>query len=82
VQFITAAAHGRLRRKTAWLSAKRPAGTITIRTDDEAEQPLDVLSHDGSSRSAVIRPAVLDAARRRERGHRQVVRKFGVITKP
>jgi hypothetical protein len=36
--------------------------TITIRTDDETEHALDVLTHDGSSRSAV-----LDAARRRER---------------
>jgi predicted transcriptional regulator len=43
------------------------AGTITIRTDEETEHALDVLTHDGSSRSAVIRQAVLDAAYRRER---------------
>jgi predicted transcriptional regulator len=43
------------------------ADTITIRTDDETEHALDVLTHDGSSRSAAIRQAVLDAARRRER---------------
>ena len=43
------------------------AGTITIRTDDETEHALDVLTHDGSSRSAAIRQAVLEAARRRER---------------
>ena len=41
--------------------------TITIRTDEETEHALDVLTHDGSSRSAAIRQAVLDAARRRER---------------
>ena len=43
------------------------ADTITIRTDDETEHALDVLTHDGSSRSAAIRQAVLEAARRRER---------------
>ena len=43
------------------------ADTITIRTDEEAEHALDVLTHDGSSRSAAIRQAVLEAARRRER---------------
>jgi len=43
------------------------AGTITIRTDDETEHALDVLTYDGSSRSAAIRQAVLDAAHRRER---------------
>jgi predicted transcriptional regulator len=43
------------------------ADTITVRTDDETEHALDVLTHDGSSRSAAIRQAVLDAARRRER---------------
>ena len=43
------------------------ADTITIRTDDETEHALDVLTRDGSSRSAVIRRAVLEAARRRER---------------
>jgi hypothetical protein len=41
--------------------------TITFRTDAETEHALDVLTHDGSSRSAAIRQAVLDAARRRER---------------
>jgi predicted transcriptional regulator len=41
--------------------------TITIRTDDETEHALDVLTHDGSSRSAAIRQAVLEAASRRER---------------
>jgi Arc/MetJ-type ribon-helix-helix transcriptional regulator len=43
------------------------ADTITVRTDEETEHALDVLTHDGSSRSAAIRQAVLDAARRRER---------------
>jgi predicted transcriptional regulator len=41
--------------------------TITIRTDDETEHALEVLTHDGSSRSAAIRQAVLEAANRRER---------------
>ncbi len=44
------------------------ADTITIRTDEETEHALDVLTRDGSSRSAAIRQAVLEAARRRERG--------------
>lgn len=43
------------------------ADTITIRTDAETEHALAVLTHDGSSRSAVIRQAVLEAALRRER---------------
>jgi predicted transcriptional regulator len=43
------------------------ADTITIRTDDETEHALEVLTHDGRSRSAAIRQAVLDAAQRRER---------------
>jgi Arc/MetJ-type ribon-helix-helix transcriptional regulator len=43
------------------------ADTITIRTDAETEHALTVLTHDGSSRSAVIRQAVLEAASRRER---------------
>lgn len=43
------------------------ADTITIRTDSETEHALDVLTHDGSSRSAAIRQAVLEAAMRRER---------------
>jgi predicted transcriptional regulator len=41
--------------------------TITIRTDDETEHALDVLTRDGSSRSAAIRQSVLEAAMRRER---------------
>jgi hypothetical protein len=41
--------------------------TITIRTDDETEHALGVLTQDGSSRSAAIRQAVIDAASRRER---------------
>ena len=43
------------------------ADTITIRTDDETEHALDVLTHGGVSRSAAIRQAVLEAASRRER---------------
>ena len=43
------------------------ADTITFRTDDETEHALDVLTRDGSSRSAAIRQAVLEAAGRRER---------------
>jgi predicted transcriptional regulator len=43
------------------------AGTITIRTDDETDHALDVLTHGGISRSAAIRQAVLEAASRRER---------------
>jgi len=46
------------------------ADTITIRTDDETEHALDVLIHDGISRSAAIRQAVLEAAGRRERAAR------------
>lgn len=46
------------------------ADTITIRTDDETEHALDVLTHDGISRSAAIRQAVLEAASRRERAAR------------
>jgi predicted transcriptional regulator len=46
------------------------ADTITIRTDDETEHALDVLTHDGSSRSAAVRQAVLEAAGRRERAAR------------
>jgi predicted transcriptional regulator len=46
------------------------AGTITIRTDDETEHALDVLTHGGISRSAAIRQAVLEAASRRERAAR------------
>jgi hypothetical protein len=43
------------------------AETITIRTDAATEHALDVLTHDGISRSAAIRQAVLEAAARRER---------------
>jgi predicted transcriptional regulator len=53
------------------------ADTITIRTDEETEHALDVLTSDGRSRSAAIRQAVLDAAVRRERAaemRRQVLR--------
>jgi predicted transcriptional regulator len=53
------------------------ADTITIRTDDETEHALEVLTHDGRSRSAAIRQAVLEAASRRERAaeiRRQVLR--------
>jgi hypothetical protein len=53
------------------------ADTITIRTDEETEHALDVLTHDGSSRSAAIRHAVLEAARRSERAaqmRREVLR--------
>ena len=53
------------------------AGTITIRTDDETEHALQVLTRDGLSRSAAIRQAVLEAASRRERAaqmRREVLR--------
>ena len=53
--------------KTTCLTVAGMGDTITIRTDEETEHALDVLTHDGSSRSAAIRQAVLDAARRRER---------------
>jgi predicted transcriptional regulator len=43
------------------------ADTIAIRTDDETEHALDVLTHGGISRSAAIRQAVLEAASRKER---------------
>lgn len=41
--------------------------TITIRTDEETERALEVLTRDGASRSSAIRQAVLEAATRRER---------------
>jgi Arc/MetJ-type ribon-helix-helix transcriptional regulator len=41
--------------------------TITIRTDAATEHALDVLTYDGTSRSAAIRQAVLESAARRER---------------
>jgi predicted transcriptional regulator len=46
------------------------ADTITIRTDDETERALDVLTAGGISRSAAIRQAVLETAGRRERAAR------------
>jgi hypothetical protein len=46
------------------------ADTITIRTDDETDHALDVLTRDGMSRSAAIRQAVLESASRRERAAR------------
>ncbi len=53
------------------------AETITFRTDEETEQALEVLTDGGVSRSAAIRQAVLEAARRRERAaqmRREVLR--------
>jgi hypothetical protein len=52
-------------------------GTITIRTDEETEHALEVLTREGISRSTAIRQAVLDAASRRERAawmRREVLR--------
>lgn len=46
------------------------ADTVTIRTDDETEHALEVLTHGGISRSAAIRQAVLEAASRRVRAAR------------
>ncbi|HZC39329.1 MAG TPA: hypothetical protein VE343_01565 [Streptosporangiaceae bacterium] len=43
------------------------AGTVTIRTDEETEHALDVLTGEGISRSAAIRQALIQAAERRER---------------
>ena len=43
------------------------ADTITIRTDDETDHALEVLTRSGISRSAAIRQSVLEAASRRER---------------
>jgi type IV pilus biogenesis protein CpaD/CtpE len=43
------------------------ADTITVRTDAATEHALDVLTSDGTSRSAAIRRAVLESAMRRER---------------
>lgn len=45
----------------------RMTETITIRTDEETEHALDVLTREGTSRSAAIRQAVIQAAERRER---------------
>ena len=53
------------------------ADTITIRTDDETDHALDVLTVGGISRSAAIRQAVLEVASRRERAahmRREVLR--------
>jgi hypothetical protein len=41
--------------------------TITIRADSATEHALDILTQDGTSRSAAIRQAVLESAARRER---------------
>jgi predicted transcriptional regulator len=46
------------------------ADTITIRTDEETEHALDVLTRDGTSRSAAVRQALIEAASRRERAAR------------
>ena len=43
------------------------ADTITIRSDMETERALEILTQDGSSRSAAIRQAVLESAMRKER---------------
>ena len=43
------------------------AESITIRTDEETEHALDVLTVEGMSRDAAIRQAVIQAAERRER---------------
>ena len=43
------------------------ADTITIRSDMETEHALEILTQDGSSRSAAIRQAVLESAMRKER---------------
>ena len=43
------------------------ADTITIRPDDETSHALDVLTHDGASRSAAIRQAIIEAGMRAER---------------
>jgi hypothetical protein len=53
------------------------AETITIRTDAATDHALDVLTSDGTSRSAAIRRAVLESAMRRERAaqlRREVLR--------
>jgi len=53
--------------KTSCLTLADMAETITIRTDEETEHALDVLTGEGISRSAAIRQAVIHAAERRER---------------
>lgn len=41
--------------------------TYTIRSTDDVESALDVLTDEGTSRSAAIRQAIIDAARARRR---------------
>lgn len=41
--------------------------TITLRTDLVVEQALEALTHDGMSRSEVVRTAILDAERAQRR---------------
>lgn len=53
--------------KTESLTVVVVPDTITIRTDDETERALQVLTRDGNSRSGAIRQAVLEAAARHER---------------
>ena len=63
--------------KTRCLTVLVMADTITIRTDEETERALEVLTHGGVSRSSAIRQAVLEAAARRERAaqmRREVLR--------
>lgn len=43
------------------------ADTITFRVDPETAHALDVLTNDGSSRSAAIRRALLETSMRQER---------------
>ncbi len=43
------------------------ADTITIRPDAETSHALDILTHDGVSRSAAIRQAIIEAGMRAER---------------
>lgn len=43
------------------------ADTITIRPDTETSHALDILTHDGMSRSAAIRQAIIEAGMRVER---------------
>jgi hypothetical protein len=43
------------------------ADTITIRPDAETSHALDILTHDGVSRSAAIRQAIIEAGLRAER---------------
>ena len=43
------------------------ADTITVRPDAETSHALDILTHDGMSRSAAIRQAIIEAGMRAER---------------